>query len=98
MLLDRQKVRQDLRWMKFVRQAIPNRYASVLCQFLDRLMRKPTKLDTIKHPSEHFRRIFDGFFFAELDIVFAEIFRRNAEVVCCHRKGATRARTGFFKQ
>ena len=98
MLLNRHEVGQDLRRVKPISQAIPDRHAGIPSQLLNRLVGKATKLNTVKHPAEHLGSVFDCLFLAQLNIIFAKIFWCNPEVISCHRKCTASAGRSFFKQ
>ena len=96
-LADRQHIRQDLRGMEFVRQAVPDGDAGVFCQLLHDALAEAAVFDAVIQAAEHAGRVSNGFLFADLGAGRVEISNVHAEVVRGHLKGAARAGRGLLK-
>ena len=97
MLLNRQKVGEDLCGMEFVCQAIPDRNTCVLCQIFDDLLPVTPVFNAIVHAAEHARSICNRFLFANLRAGRVEIGDCHAQIMRCNLKRAACARAGLFK-
>ena len=97
MLLNGQKIRQDLRRMIFIGQTIPDRNTGVLRQFLYDLLTESTVLDPIEHTAQHTGGIRDRFFFADLRTGRTQISASHAKITGSHFKSAAGAGGVFFE-
>ena len=91
MLLDSHEISQNLCRVEFVGQAVPDWNASMTSQLLNCPVIKPAKFNTIKHAAQHLGGVFNCFFFTQLNVIFAEVFWRDTQVISRHRKGTARA-------
>ena len=97
MLLDRQKIGQDLRGMEFVRQSVPDGDARVFCQILDDLLPVAAVFDAVVHAAEDARGVGDGLLFADLRAGRVEIRDRHAQIMRRDLERAARPRAGLFE-
>ena len=81
MLLDRQEICQDLRRVKFVRQAVPDRHACVFCKRLYDLLSVSAVFNAVIHAAKHAGGVGDGFLFADLRAGRVKIRDRHAEIM-----------------
>ena len=96
-LLNGQEVREDLRGMEFVRQAVPDGRARVFCQLLDDRLAVAAVLNAVVHPAEDAGGVGDRLLFADLRAGRVEIRDRHAQIVRGDLKRAARARAGLFE-
>ena len=96
-LLDGQKVRQDLSGVELIGQAVEHRHPGVLGQLLhDGLLKSPV-LDAVIHPAQHPGSVGDGLLDADLGAGRAQVGGPHAQVLGGHLKGAASAGGGLFK-
>ena len=88
MLGHREEVRQDLRGMELVREAVPDGNTSVLGQFLHGRLREAAVLDAVEHPAQHPGGVLHGFLDADLRARGAEIGHVRTLVIGRHFEGA----------
>ena len=86
MLPDRQKIRQHLRRMIFIRQTVPNRDSGIFCQRLNALLFKAAILDAVEHFTKDTRGIRDAFLLAKLAGTRIKIGRIHAKIMRCDFK------------
>ncbi|MPM78519.1 hypothetical protein SDC9_125530 [bioreactor metagenome] len=98
MLFDRQEIGDHLGRMPLIRQAVPYRYTGIFRKIFDCFLAKATELDTIEHAAEYFSGIFNGFLFAQLNVIFPEIFRMRPKIDGSHCKSSSSTSGGFFEQ
>ena len=84
--------------MPFVGQTVPHRHAGVLGEDLHRLVRKPTKLNSIKHPTQHPGGVRHRLLLAELDVILAQVLRVGPLVDAGDREGTAGPRRGLLKE
>jgi len=92
MLFDRQEIGDHLGRMPFVSQPVPYRHTCIFRQIFDRFLAEAAEFDTVKHAAEHFGGVFNGFLFAQLDIIFSEVFGMCAQIDGSHRECGSCAR------
>ena len=96
-LLNGQEVREDLRGMEFVRQAVPDGHARVFGQLLNDRLAVAAVLNAVVHPAEDAGGVIDRLLFADLRAGRVEIRDRHAQIVRGDLKRAARARAGLFE-
>ena len=89
MLADRQQIRQHLRRMILVGQAVPNWYARVFCQLLHNLLSKATVFNPVIHPAKHSRRILNTLLLPNLRTTWIKVGSSHSHIVCRHLEGAS---------
>lgn len=97
MLPDGQEVREDLRRVKLVRQAVPDRDGGVLRQLLDDALAVAAVFDAVEHAREHTRGVGDALLLADLRAGGVEIRAAHAQIVRRDLEAAARARARLFK-
>ena len=80
LFLDGQKVRQHLRRMELVGQAVPDGHARVFCQFLYDLLAEAAVFDAVIHPPEDLGRVGDGLLLSHLAAAGVEIRHAHTKV------------------
>ena len=97
MLFDREKVRQNLRRMELVGQAVPHGNGSILCQLLHDLLPVAPVLDAVIHAGKNTGRVGDAFLFPDLGTGGVEVGDPHAQIMARHLKGAAGAGAGLLK-
>ena len=97
MLAYRQQIRQHLRRMELVRQAVPYRNFRILCQFLHDVLPEAAVFDPFIHAGKNSCRIRNAFLLADLRDGRIEIRRSHPQIVCRYFKGTSCPRTRFLK-
>ena len=92
MLPDRQKIRQNLRWMKFVGQPVPHGNRRIFCKRFNNLLPISAIFDSVEHRAEHPRGICNTFFFPDLRAGGIKISAMHTEIMRRHFKAAASAR------
>ena len=90
-------IRQHLRGMELVGEAIVDRNTGVLCQLLHGVLAKAAVFDGVEHPAQNTGGVGDGLFFADLRAGGVEIGDAHAHVVGSDLKRAAGAGGGLFK-
>ena len=90
MLAHRHHIRQSLRRMKFVGQAVPYGHARVFRQRMHDTLGEPSVFDPVVHASQHPGRIFDGLLLAYLRAGRPQIGHSRALIVSGHFERTSR--------
>ena len=96
-LLNGQEVREDLRGVEFVRQAVPDGHARIFCQLLDDRLAVAAVLDAVVHPAEDAGGVGDRLLFADLRAGRVEIRDRHAQIMRRDLERAARPRAGLLE-
>ena len=97
MLLNGEKIRQNLGGVVLVGQPVPHRHTGVLCQQLHPLLTEASVLDAVEHPAQHFGRVLNALLLADLGGLGVQIHRVHPQVRRRHLKAAAGAGAGLFK-
>ena len=97
MLAYRQKISQNLRRVRLVRQPVIYRDARIFRQLLDDLLAEAAVLDRVKHSAEHARRVLQALLLPYLRARRVEIDCRHSEVGCRHLERAARPRARLLE-
>ena len=83
--------------MEFICKPVPNRNAAILGKFLDSFLSKTSIFNTVKHSSQYFCRIADGFLLSDLRPLGVKIHRVHTQVCSSHFKGTAGSCAGLFE-
>ena len=97
MLADGQHIRQNLRRVEFVCQAVPDGNAGIFCQFLHDVLAEAAILDTVIQAAQNTGGVCDGFFFADLRACGIQIGDMHPEIIGGDLEGAASAGGGLFE-
>ena len=98
LLFDGEKVREHLRGVELVSQAVPDRNARVLCQFLNDFLTEAAVLNAVIHPAQNLRGVRDGLLLSHLAAARVEIRHAHTKVPARDFERAACARRRFLKQ
>jgi len=91
-LAERQEVREDLRRVPVVGQAVVHRHARPLGELVDGVLGEAAELDRVEHAAEHPRGVLDRLLVAHVRAARAEVRDVRALVVGGDLERAARAR------
>ena len=97
MLLHGEKIRQQLRGMELIGQAVPYRHASVFRQCFDNLLTIAAILNTVIHATKHAGSVFNRLFMTNLAAAWAEISNASTLVICGNFERASGTGRVFFE-
>ena len=97
MLLNGQKVGQDLRGVEFVGQAVEYRHARTARQLFHHLLAEAAVFDAVVHPAQDPGRIRDGLLFPDLGAGGVEVGHAHPQIPGSHFEGAAGAGGRLFK-
>ena len=97
MLLHGEKIRQQLRGVKLIGQAVPYRHASVFRQCFDNLLTIAAILNTVIHATKHAGSVFYRLFMTNLAAAWAEISNTSTLVICGNFERASGTSRVFFE-
>ncbi len=97
MFPNRQKIRQHLRRVVLIGQAVPDRHARVPGDLLDNLLPETAVFDALVDPAQHPGRIGDTLLLADLRAGRIQIRRPHPEVMGSHLKGTAGPGAGLLE-
>src|SRR2546421_11964616 len=92
-----EKIGQNLRGVKFIREPVPHGDTRVLRQFVSLLLGKAAILDAIVHAPEHARRVLHALLVADMRTTWANIGDIGPLVEGSYLKATARTRRGLLK-
>ncbi len=97
MLLHGEEIRQQLRGVELIGQAVPYWHASVFRQCFDNLLTIAAILNTVIHATKHAGSVFNRLFVTNLAAAWAEISNASTLVICGNFERASGTGRVFFE-
>ena len=97
MFADGEQVGKHLGRVKLIGQSVPHRHARVPCDLLHDILPESPIFDSLKHTSQHPRRVRDALFLANLRSYRIQVSSSHAQIVSRYLKGAAGPGTRLLK-